>query len=916
MARLHLRLLGGFVARLASGEACRLPTKKTRALVAYLALPAGRFHSRDKLTALLWGDTAESQARHSFRQALLTLRRALGDGHSPALLIQEDTVALNPEAVTVDAQAFEVALAAGSPDDLERAAALYAGHLLEGFGLDEAPFEEWRVLEGERLRELALEGLTRLLREHVRADRVEPAVHTAQQLLGMDPLQEAVHRALMRLFIRQGRRAAALRQYQACVDALARELATEPDEETRGLYREILRGGSRAVARPVRPVGSAPLAGDGRPPRAESSLVGRGAELATLHHALERALDVGAHVVIVSGEAGIGKTRLVQEFAGGPAPRQFRMLSASCHATEQPLPFRPWIDALRGEATTLDRDLPNRLGAASRRQLARVFPELSDGAPSSVTTNEHARLFGAMAELVESLAADEPTLIVLEDLHWADAMSVRLLAFLGRRLGALPVLIVGSARPEELIDAPALQQALTELRNAGRLDEIPLGGLTREESLTLARALRGSGRNRDVVDRIADDLWKLSEGNPLVIVESIRGLDPTGAGRPGLSPSIRDSVVRRLAHLPDRPRAALAAAAVIGQSFSFRLLHEVTGLDEMDAADAVEELVRRRVLDAVGERLDFYHDRIRQVVYEGLLPARRALLHRAVALALEAAHRDRLDDVADQLGQHFLRAGEAEKAIPYLLRVAELATRRYALDAASGALQQAMAATEQLSDLERDRCRLDIALRHGFVLALLGRQREVLDLLGAHGACLKRVADPVLTFEYYFRLTLTHLYLGEHSRGLLVAEQALREGERSGDLERLGKALHLLSYAGYGVGDPQAGIVYATRALPLLDRPHLQHYLVLAYHDLFLNHVVAGHARRGARGDRAVRGHRPGRPGSAAGGLLWPSGVGARPPGRPRPCHRVRPARVGVVARDRLRQPQQGLPRPRLPGTG
>jgi predicted ATPase len=275
-----------------------------------------------------------------------------------------------------------------------------------------------------------------------------------------------------------------------------------------------------------------------------------------------------------------------------------------------------------------------------------------------------------MAELVSQLGSSGPLLIVLEDLHWADAMSARLLAFLGRRLGNLPVLVAGTTRPEDLVDAPVLEQALAELRAGGTLDEVRLGPLSREEALALARSLRPGGRDRHGVDRIADDLWALSEGNPFVIVEAVRGLAERGpdesGSRPLLSRSVRESITARLARLPELSRRAVAVAAVINRAFSFQLLHHAAGLEEAEAARAVEELVRRRVLDTVGDRLDFCHDRIRQVAYEEIIPAQRAPLHGGVARALAAGHAGELDEIADRLGHHYIRAGEVERALPHV----------------------------------------------------------------------------------------------------------------------------------------------------------------------------------------------------------------------------------------------------------
>ena len=266
-------------------------------------------------------------------------------------------------------------------------------------------------------------------------------------------------------------------------------------------------------------------------------------------------------------------------------------------------------------------------------------------------------LFEAIAELVGHVALSDPVVILLEDLHWADAMSVRLLAFLGRRIHQLPVLVVGTMRPEELVDAPVLGRALQELRGEARLDEIVLSPLSEAETRALGQALQPSIRTRRDRDRVMGEVWARSEGNPFVIVESLRGLGAEAVeawiGQPRLTRSVQDFVAARLDRLGERPAQAVAVAAVIGREFPFTLLSRAAGMNDREAAEAVEELVRRRILDTVGDQLEFCHDWIRHVAYDRLVPAKRVVLHAAIGEALEALHRDRLDDVADQLGQHY-----------------------------------------------------------------------------------------------------------------------------------------------------------------------------------------------------------------------------------------------------------------------
>src|SRR5438309_5733196 len=260
--RLKVTVLGGFHAQLEPGRALVLPTKKAQALLAYLTLPAGQAHPREKLATLLWGDMADAQARGNLRHALSRIRKALPRTARSGMILDGPSVALDPSVVDVDVARFERLVADGRPEALEQIAGLYRGDLLAGLTLAERPFEEWLTSERERLHELAIQGLGRLLIHQQKAGTAEPAVQTGLRLLALDPLQEPVHRAVMLLYTRLGRWEAALRQYQLCVDALKRELSTQPEAETTPLYEEILR--SRAT-RPDRAEVSGPASGDARP---------------------------------------------------------------------------------------------------------------------------------------------------------------------------------------------------------------------------------------------------------------------------------------------------------------------------------------------------------------------------------------------------------------------------------------------------------------------------------------------------------------------------------------------------------------------------------------------------------------------------------------------------------------------------
>ncbi|HYT89689.1 MAG TPA: AAA family ATPase, partial [Gemmataceae bacterium] len=468
MPSLSVMLLGGFEARLASGAAVSLPTKKAQALLAYLGIRPGQSHPRDKLAALLWGEKSDEQARDGLRHALVALRRALASAHPPPLRIEGQTLALDPLGVEVDVVTFEQQVAEGTPQALEQGAALYRGDLLLGFAVNEPLFEEWLVAERERLRELALEALARLLAEQSKAAGTQHAIQTAVRLLGLDPLQETVHRTLMRLYARQGRRGAALKQYQVCVGALQRDLGAKPEAETRHLYQELLRRPAEMEEAPdaradhrsrcARKPGPAPP----DLPAAETPLFGREVELGRLRELLGEAVRGHGHVSTVGGEAGIGKTRLISTLVADALSQGCRVLLGRCHESDSILPFGPWVDACRSGEVSADEEILGALHPTRRAELTRLLPEAGRaGLPPA--SDSALPLFESMAELVEQVAARQPLVLVLEDLHWADEMSLRLLAFVSRRIPAWMALVVTTARDEELADSSNARRTLEAL---------------------------------------------------------------------------------------------------------------------------------------------------------------------------------------------------------------------------------------------------------------------------------------------------------------------------------------------------------------------------------------------------------------------------------------------------------------------
>ena len=471
---LVITLLGGFQARVGAST-IHLPTRKTQALLAYLALHPGQPHDREKIQGLLWPDAPPRQAQASLRQTLFTLRKNLPGTSGAALLTTATTVALDASHLRVDVGILERHVGGATREALEGVASLYAGHLLEAFVIDEAPFDQWIDNERSRLREVALGTLERLVDLQAAAGEPEKAIQTALHSLRLDPLRESTHRALMHLYAASGRRGAAVQQYRSLVErarAGARRRAGQPDEEA------ARRHSSRWIRAAVAPT---PLSSPRPPPfdalpRSSPAptllrpLIGRDAEMTRLHRALDDAWGGNGKLSLLSGDAGVGKTRILEDVATHALRRGGIILRGRCFESEEVLPFAVWADLLRGDPSLASEAFWSRLPPAGRAPLARLLPRPGGASSHPEPAMQDARaLFEAVAGVLTLLASEAPLLVVVDDLQWSDAMSLRLLSFLLRRLApSSSVCFMAAVRAEELAVAPFLRTVLQELEREQR----------------------------------------------------------------------------------------------------------------------------------------------------------------------------------------------------------------------------------------------------------------------------------------------------------------------------------------------------------------------------------------------------------------------------------------------------------------
>ncbi len=660
---LRARLLGTM--DLHAGEQRLAPLESARAesLLAYLLLHRDAPQPRQRLAFLLWPDSTDAQAQTNLRKVLHNLRRAL-PGVEQWIDIGPRTLRWREDApVWLDVEQFEQALAAGRFAD---AIDVYAGALLEG------RYDEWLLEERERLAHLHLDALEHLVRSHREERRWPEAIRCAERLVAGDPLREESHRLSMDVFEAAGDRARAARAYHVCAATLARDLGIEPSAETRAAYESLIDAPAPGHAT-VPPATAAPRRAPGTPP-----FVGRAAERARLAAAWDAAAAGRPQLVLVSGEAGVGKTRLVETLRAQAAAVT---VEARAYPGEDPLAY--------GVATAWLRSQPvagrlARLDRASLTDLARLLPELAARAvpPEPLPEAElRGRLLTAITRAL--LSAGEPLLLIVDDAQWADAPSLRLIHYLLRAAPSARVLVAATARREELDAGHPLVRLTTALQELDRFGEIELGRLDEDETALLVAAISGAPLDAARLERLYAD----SEGNPLFLVESLKPDAPSAA------PKVEALIAGRLARLTP-PAAELAGvAAAIGRAFTPDVLAAASGVEEDALVRALDELWRRGIVRAHGPNAyDFSHGRIRDAAYSSLSPPRRRQTHLAIARALA----ENAERAPAGVALHFEHAGAHTEAVRWYARAAEAAQWLHAHADAVQALERALLLSDNL----------------------------------------------------------------------------------------------------------------------------------------------------------------------------------------------------------------------------
>lgn len=845
--------------------------RKAAALLQRLAIE--RRLLKDQAIEFLWPEADLTSGANNLYRTIHALRQtvdgALGSGAASELFAFEDGVLSLAESVWVDAHEFERLCSealAGTPDQramlLEQALALYTGELLP----DER-YADWAARPREALHQQQHQARLTLATHMRTAHEYARAIALLTPLLAHDPADEPVHRELMLTYALAGRRHEALRQYQACVDALAGELDVPPEPETAALYERILGGEITAPPAPL-PSAAVPPTSVALETDQVAPLVGRQSELDLLRTRLQAAWGGPGQTICLTGDSGVGKTRLAFEALREAAASGMTILRGAAYEQEGQLPYQPFVEAF-------DRYLIEHPGSPHENPFAQ-FKRLRSSDPQQ----GHLALFNAAASFLTSLAATSPVVLLVDDLHAADETSLQLFHYLARRTRMAPVLLLATYRVEAAMTTSPFDALLHALYRERLSETLKVAPLAEQAVAGIMAHILGGAVDPGLVQAV----FTITEGNPFFIEEITPALVTSGQveererqwylrrGHDGdhtlhMPAGLSELLRERVRRLGAPVETALTAAAVIGREFSFDVLRGVTALPDGELLDALDAAITSQLLEETEVGYRFRHLLIRRALYDSLSRVRRARLHGEAAATIEAvyAHRPRgLAPHIEELAFHYDLSDRRERALDYLIQAGRKAARMYAFEVAIKYYERALALLDELpaaSTPERrfrllesigkyykvladtpktvaaferalsvsnkdwqpqpqDRARIHRLAAMGLLTA--GRLDAAATHLQAALAALRGGNAGTLEFaNVLYNVAQLHWHRDEYREAFEVAQQSLGVAEQLNDPAAIARAFEMLALACHSLGEWQTGINYeqqrAALAGPGLD---------------------------------------------------------------------------------------------------
>lgn len=741
---LHVQMLGGFGLRVGERAASAMSSRPAVSLLAYLVLRRDRTHTRDLLAGKFWPDEADAVARKRLSNALWQLNQSAKQiGLTELFDKTHAAVGFAPGlAVVVDVEEFE-----GRLDELERrlrseprsvgideltaAVDSYGGDLLAGH------YDEWILDPRQKVRDRWLAALGVLVRKNRAATDYEAALRHALSLVGAEPLSEEWHREVMRLYHLNGQPSAAERQFNLCRRALADELQAEPGVETVELLDKIRQEASAATT-------SSPLAVGATAGDPELPFIGRVAERSALVARVNDVVGGKGGLVLVEGEHGIGKSRLLAEVAQAAEWREVQVLTGRHTAGSTLTPYEGLREALRPSTLGVRGErLAAHLPPVWLRQAATVLEGLQPfvepvpvtapaaSFPPVVARPEEERWHTteALVQVLLAIGQPKPALIVLEDIHWCDDDTMQVLVQIGDRLIDSNVLICLSYRRQEAQRSTAIWQSLAELEAKPGSGRQVLGPLDIDDVRQMVAAERhGVRMSNEQVTQVA----QLGDGNPYVILELLRApvdlLEPAApaenrAADDDLLPGLHEILSRRIDAASDEVRAVLEAVSAMSGPTTTSVVAGVVGLGRQAVTAALADAVERAFLVESSRGVEFAQEHTRRVVYEAIDATGRRRIHGRIVDALVREQGVRVSQIA----HHAWLAEQWQRAYQYHALAADSALKVNAYHTTAEHFAKADQAA-QSCDMA-DAHRLDDLFAYERVLDILGRRGDQQDLL-------------------------------------------------------------------------------------------------------------------------------------------------------------------------------------------
>ena len=810
----RINLFGNLRITFAGRPVTAVNTNRLQSLIAYLILHADTPMPRERLAFMLWPASSESQARTNLRQLLHHLKRAL-PAECNLLMTDHFAVQWRQDACcTIDVVDFQTAIveadSARTKNDRAReiqsltgAAQLYEDDLLP------ALYDDWLTPMREEYQKRLSEVLQRLATVFEEQKEYAAAIPCAERLVALDPLGESHHQLLIRLHAANHDRSSALRAYHQCMRVLRREIGVEPGPATLELFQRILKAEpDRGASREWKP--GSPAAKPLSELQKVRALIGRAREWHQLTAAWQSAVEEGPRVAVISGEPGIGKTRLADELYQSCVRQGHAAARSRCYAGQGQVAYAPVAEWLRSDVV--------RAGWTSLRpeqvaEVARLVPEIREqfanvellgpGHPSPLTESwQRLRFYESMSAAFAKTR--KPLLLYLDDMQWCDPDSFEWLNTLLTSSAAASVLLLGTVRAEETGRDHPFTRFLAGLRQSGIVLEIPLEPLDAQETAELARLEAA----KPLESGNLGEIFRATRGNPLFVVESLRaGLQST---------RVHAVIAARLSQLSAASYELAGLASVVGRPFSFELLEKATDWDESSLSQALDELWRRRIIESRGaSEYDFTHDRLREVACAELSLVRQRYWHRRVARALAEVYETDVESWNGQIASHFEQAGMAEEAIEHYWRAAACARRRYADTEAADLLRRALALCSGFSESEqRLKQELDLLVTLGPALVTTeGYSATELGETYERALDLSRRLDSRNIFVTLSGIWVFHAVRGDLKKARQLGLEFLRMAEREPTPGLMLAGNFVLGCSLFHLGQMEASLDHMTAAI-------------------------------------------------------------------------------------------------------